>query len=116
MRLRKKTLFVSLLTALFAYTLIGALLLPAIILHVGSTRTAPHTQPELAQLMKLRQVINARERCDAAGSKSKNNSYLNSRAHSRFTRDRQIEGEPPKHRCETVFISASATYEISSPS
>lgn len=36
MRLRKKTLFVSLLTALFAYTLIGALLLPAIILHVAN--------------------------------------------------------------------------------
>lgn len=36
MRLRKKTLLVSLLIAVFAYSLIGALLLPAIVLHVAN--------------------------------------------------------------------------------
>lgn len=36
MRLRKKTLLVSLLIAAFAYTLIGTLLLPAIVLHVAN--------------------------------------------------------------------------------
>lgn len=36
MRLRKKTLLVSLLIAVFAYSLIGTLLLPAIVLHVAN--------------------------------------------------------------------------------
>lgn len=36
MRLRKKTLLISLLIAVFAYSLIGTLLLPAIVLHVAN--------------------------------------------------------------------------------